>query len=515
MKIRNMNKAIIFFSICALTLSTSCDILDIEPATQWSGSNVPTELAHLEGLVRGGYQRLGSALQQGFVIYGDERGDVYYINGPTETTHDKIVHSMLDVNMSQANWQTFFEVVKQANVVIHYTPEMIENGTVTAAKANTLLGQAYCQRAFAYLWIIRIWGDAPIVTQPMLNSEDAIDVPRSPVADVLEQMHHDLDSALKYIPAQTASASITRTAFSPVAARAVKAHAYMWDHRYDKALEQLNLAIPTSAASSLYRLAGLYDNLQTPEDNATFRTWIGNTEFSKMFNTSGPSANIESIFELAFSESDGDINNVFDTYWAANTTTFKAREDFRSIFQSNDFRLYASFAASSSKMNATKWVFNYTRGNPRNILLIRLADLKLLRAEARVMMIPEGSDPTDAERDEIMSDINDIIFRARGPLAIYDPTAYKDHDMWFREDFVNTVKMERRRELAFEGQRWFDLVRWGDAEEALAAMTESANAAGYTFSTGPVTLNPESIVWPIHFQEIRRSKYIEQNEFYR
>jgi hypothetical protein len=218
---------------------------------------------------------------------------------------------------------------------------------------------------------------------------------------------------------------------------------------------------------------------------------------------------------LNFSESDGDINNVFDTFWTSSTTTFKAREDFRASFPGNDFRLYASIAAPGLKMNATKWTFNYTRGNPRNIVLIRLADLKLLRAEARVMMIPESADPTNAQRDAIMADVNDIVRRARGPLAVFDPSSYNDHEVWFREDFVNIFKMERRRELAFEGQRWFDLVRWGDAVEALAAMVESTNAEGYTFDTGPVTLNPKSIVWPIHFQEIRRSKYIEQNEFYK
>ena len=518
--INQINKIIISFSICALALLVSCDVLDLEPKTQWSSTNMPTELAHLQGLVRGGYQSLGGALQQGFLIYGDERADVYYVNDPTATTHDKIARSMLEVEMSQANWRSFYQVIKNANVVIHHTPEMISNGMVlTDSQArrnavNTLLGQAYCQRAFAYLWIIRIWGDAPIVTEPIYNSEDVIDVPRSPVALVLEQMHHDLDSALKYIPAQTTAASITRTAFSPVAARAIKAHAYMWDHQYEKAIEQLDLAIPTSATSSLYRLATLHDASQTPVDNAVFRTWIGNTEFSRMFNSSGPSSNLESIFELSYSEDDGDINNVFDSWFTATMTTFRARDDFHSIFPGNDFRLYASFGIGTGKIAVTKWVFNYTRGNPRNILLIRLADLKLLRAEARMMLVPESSDLTDEERTAIMLDINDIIRRARGPLAVHEPDQYLDRDVWLREDFVNVIKMERRRELAFEGHRWFDLVRWGDAVEALAAMEEAA--AGYAaFNTGPVDLDPRGIVWPIHISEIRRSKYIEQNEFYR
>ena len=505
-----MNKVIVSFSFCVLTILASCSILDVEPKTSWSATDFPSELVHLQGLVRGGYARIGNALIQNFVIYGDERADVYYCNDGTQPNHDRIVRSQLDVNMGAANWQPFFQVVNQANVVIHYTPDMIRDGTVSAASANPLLGQAYCQRAFAYFWLIRIWGDVPIVDRPLLNSEESIDVPRSPVPFVLNMIHNDLDSALKYIPAQTTVAQLTRTSFSPVAARAIKAHAYMWNHQYEQALEQLDLAIPTT--TTLYRLANLHDPLQIPADNAIFRTWVATTEFSKMFNNSGPSTNPESIFELNYSSDDGHFNQWFDNFWTSGVPYFMVREEFRGIFQNNDFRLHASIGAvSGGKFRATKWVTGYVRNDARNVLLIRLADLKLLRSEARVMLIPEGSDPTNEQREEIMSDVNDISLRARG--AAYESSSYLDHDAWKREDFVNTIKRERRLEMAFEGQRWFDLARWGDTVDALAAMVESNT--NYVFYNGPVYLNPKAIVWPVHLVEIRRSKYIEQNEFYK
>ena len=506
-----MKKRLISLLICTAALWASCSVLDIEPKTEWTANSVPTELSHLEGLVYGGYNRLYSALLSGFVIYGDERADVYYNNSYNEPNHERIVRNRLDPNMSQANWSSFYQAVKQANVVIFHTPEMIRKGTVTAAEANSLLGQAYCQRAFAYFWIVRIWGDAPIVTRPLLHSEENFDVARSPVSEVLDLVHHDLDSALRYIPAQVSATSVTRSTFSPVAVRAIKAHAYMWEYRYQEAIGQLNLAIPT--ATTLYRLANLYNASQIPAENTTFRAFVTSTEFSHMFNSSGASNNLESIFELVASEEDGDINNAFDDFWVSATTPyFAVREDFSAIFPSNDFRFYASIGAepASGKRRALKWVQNYARGNPRNIVLIRLADLKLLRAEARAMIA--GFDPTNAQRTEIMADVNDIIVRARGPQAAY--TNYLDRDLWDRESFIDVIKTERRRELAFEGQRWFDLVRWGDAVSALAAMRESTRGI-YVLGTGAVNLDPRAIVWPIYLLEIRRSKHIVQNEYYR
>ena len=76
------------------------------------------------------------------------------------------------------------------------------------------------------------------------------------------------------------------------------------------------------------------------------------------------------------------------------------------------------------------------------------------------------------------------------------------------------MKSERRKELAFEGHRWFDLVRWGDVNNALSAM-EPAVDATYVFDTGGFTIYERAIIWPIHINEIRRSKYIEQNEYYK
>ena len=79
---------------------------------------------------------------------------------------------------------------------------------------------------------------------------------------------------------------------------------------------------------------------------------------------------------------------------------------------------------------------------------------------------------------------------------------------------VKLVKWERIKELVFEGHGWFDLVRWGDVNNAFGAM-EPAVDATYVFDTGGFTIDERAIVWPIHINEIRRSKYIEQNEYYK
>ena len=497
-------------------LFCSCSILDIEPISQWGGSSMPTEQSHIEAILNGGYGRLGSALQSGFVYYGDARADVYYTNSTTAVTADKIVRSNLEIEMSQANWSTFYQAIKQANLNIYYIPRMIQEGTLDAEEVNDLLGQSYCLRAMTYFWVTRIWGAAPLLTVPVFSANDDFDIPRSPVEDVFVQIHKDLDSAYVYLTDPSSSGyTKTSTRFTRPAAQALRAQVYMWQKEYAKALEELNDVIENGG----YSLASLYDASLDVADTEAFRTEVAKTAFSKMFNSEQSSGSSESIFELSFSTADGDTNNAFDSFWTATTATFIVREDFVNFLKENtqDFRFYASVGkkASNGKSRCQKLVMNYKRGDARNIILIRLADLLLLRAEARLGLV-EGDALTQTEADAVMEDINAVMVRAAGPTAeiVYGDEGEEGYKDWTKADFVDLLKSERRKELAFEGQRWFDLVRWGEVNEALFAMVPAVDAT-YVFDTGGFTIDERAILWPVHINEIRRSKYIEQNEYYK
>src|SRR5699024_5172423 len=133
----------------------------------------------------------------------------------------------------------------------------------------------------------------------------------------------------------------------------------------------------------------------------------------------------------------------------------------------------------------------------RNIVLLRLADLYLLKAEA-IMALED----TDDSRNEAMELVNTIRNRAGGETFEIPAAAYLDRSEYSQDDIMNLILEERKFELAYEGQRWFDLVRTG---KAIEVMQESRD----------LELDPRSLVWPIHIDEIRRGRLIEQNEYYR
>ena len=95
--------------------------------------------------------------------------------------------------------------------------------------------------------------------------------------------------------------------------------------------------------------------------------------------------------------------------------------------------------------------------------------------------------------------VNAIRTRAGGVNLEIDPIDYEDKTL---DELKEIVAQERKLELAFEGHRYFDLVRTGKVFEVM----EPINGQN----------DPRSVVWPIHLDEIRDSNgLIEQNEYYK
>lgn len=362
-------KTLYIYLICFISAGFSaCSLLELEPTTSWSTENTPKEESHLYGILYGGYNTLQSDLSINFLIYGEMRGDAFYNNAFNVNT-DKVVNNSLDNNISQASWYNYYRAIKQANVVIKFTPQVLEAGGISTEKANDVMGQAYCLRAFAYFWIIRIWGDAPLVTEPYMDSNDNFDRPRTSVAEIIKQIHSDLENAAKMIDKNSAS----RTTFTQTAAYAIDAHVYAWEHKYEKTISMADKVL----ANTGYTLANLYDEKYTgvtdnPKDK-NFKAFVQASEYAQIFNA-GRSK--ESIFELASSVADGDDQKNLTSYLSGTYPILRPRTRFGEAIdtEGSSWRSAAIHEAVSGKYKVTKFTigFDYT-ADSRNIVMLCFA----------------------------------------------------------------------------------------------------------------------------------------------
>ena len=155
-----------------------------------------------------------------------------------------------------------------------------------------------------------------------------------------------------------------------------------------------------------------------------------------------------------------------------------------------------------------------------NFILIRYADILLLKAEALVETASGSNAATDDKLVKAREIVNQIRqkaarsidgnytpvdldpFTAEYHVGLY-PTDYDGNLTWTKERARMAVRMERRLELAMEGQRWFDLVRWGTAVQTINKyMQEESTLRPYYAGA---SLTEDEIYLPIPISQIENS----------
>lgn len=142
-----------------------------------------------------------------------------------------------------------------------------------------------------------------------------------------------------------------------------------------------------------------------------------------------------------------------------------------------------------------------------NFCLIRYADILLLKAEA---LIENGGDLEEARR--LINSIREKAINSVDPdytpveldpsLANYNVSTYPSTG-WTQDYARKAVRMERRLELAMEGHRWFDLVRWGIVVETMNEYMESESKLRTYYNGYSVT--ESEIYLPIPITEVDNS----------
>jgi hypothetical protein len=354
------------------------------------------------------------------------------------------------------DWTRYLEDIAQANVLINGVDELLSSGKITQTEHDTWKAEGEIFRAMMMFDMARLWGSFPVITTiaKTITSSNVNEVyptyypPRSTSEECYTQIIKDLTDAVEYAPDFSTS---DRTILSKTVAEAMLAKAYAEKplRDYSKVIQYAEMVRKTSGLTmeSDYRTLWGYDSSMK---DCTKR------------NTT------ESILELQFTTGNGNwatwmFGRQLDNYdfyftWAKWCTPsrdlIKAFESEGDTIRENQAIVY--YACSwSNYYPATHYAFMYKlRSSVNTIYKLRLPDIMLLEAEAYA----NNGDMTNAA-----ALVNQV--RARVGLANLSASASSS-----KENMIDAVLKERRLELAFEGQRWFDLCRNGKVESVMNAV---------------------------------------------
>ncbi|PYF71508.1 RagB/SusD family nutrient uptake outer membrane protein [Pedobacter nutrimenti] len=311
---------------------------------------------------------------------------------------------------------------------------------------NRMKGEALFLRSYYYNDLAQLYGDLPIILKPAKLDGDFMQTPRSAKADVVAQILKDLDLAISYLPA-TAYSDGRAVKGSAIA---LKTRVLLNNQRYPEAADAAWTLIGDGAnpfrLSSNY--AGIFFGDQANNKEIMFSVQFkAPDDYHSLDQVVGGRMAVFPTVELRNAYETGDPRR--------KMTLFEAGDPW--AYNPGGFKQTGSTAEGQipyTNMAFRKWVntaINNASGatlSDQHMVKIRYADLLLMYAEA-MFESGQGGDP------RALKALNDV--RARQGVNM-PPKAALTREI---------IRNERRVELAFEGLRYNDLIRWKIADQVL------------------------------------------------
>lgn len=450
-----MKKLYINLSLLIIVSLASCKkAVDVKPistitsASFWKTENDAT------GALKGMYVELRGPAALDLFLLGEARSETMSAAAGGTMNLDVYYLNALNIINAGPSWIGLYKTINAANLFLKYVPDLV---FVSEANKNSFLAQAYTMRAYVYFVLARSWGGVPIRTTSTEGYDPAtIQLPRSTVAEVFTLIKDDLEKALALYPNNTFETG--RNKWSKPAANALKAEVYLWTGKqlnggaadFTKALSAIS-DIQTADIQLLsnYNDVFSYTNKGNKEvlmasrfqllegaNNYFQNMYIGGTlsnisqEAKDIIGTPGVGNAGNSIMQLSTI-----VRDQFSTDDQRRNATFY---EIRDLTTNN---MFASITTSKGRgvLDAG------TRFFRSDVILYRYADVLLMKAEAKNAL---GQDPTP--------EIN--LVRQRAYQSKFSNYTYVNGTKAQNDD---AILKERLLELATEGKRWWDLVRFG------------------------------------------------------
>ncbi|MBS1601374.1 MAG: RagB/SusD family nutrient uptake outer membrane protein [Bacteroidetes bacterium] len=456
MRHTSINRTAFWAALLVMALTGCTKLLDKHPLTYTETPAKPDStltLTTAQGLLQGVYGAFkGAGYGPGIevnvldrITNGDVVSDNCYAGGdnPDNMALDLFTYNSLNGNISR-DWSDYYSVIGAANnAIFQISPST--SPTMSAGMKNQILGQVKFMRAFEYFDLVRLFGAVPLVINPLdaTSSESLIKSSgglRSGVDTVYDAILSDLWAARASVLDPNVDPSKFTVSKGAVNALLAKVYATRAPANWDSVAYYCDQAIPFYSLLPKYR-----DLFDINHKNNSESIWeLQYDGYSSSVGNWVPSQFIGDGWKK-FETPTNDLIKAFDA--DGDTTRKNASITFVNYGWPDKYWTTPTVYPVLSK---------YTDPNNglNNMYMIRLADILLLRAEAY-----------NAKGDIANAAIQVNRVRARANLT---PTTAAS-----QTDMAQVIDTERRLELAFEGIRWFDLLRTGKAKAVMNAQKDA------------------------------------------
>lgn len=509
-------KNIIIFMILVLVSACSKDFLDKKPLVNSSAETYYSNEEEANTATIGIYSILkkeGFELAP-FMIIGDDCSDDCDLGNSNSSAYSWLgptAQALLDNKTIANNWISN-ALWTQAYIGITRSTDLIEgikeNTNIPDGKKNQFLGEAHFLRAFYYFFLTRQYGRQPIVDHKLTYAEYFTQ--RSTIEQTWAFIESDLKTAAQLLPKKNEYLANDMGRATKGAANTLLGKAYIYQSKFDSAYTVLSQVV----SSGEYNLEPNFADVFTlAHENGVESIFEIQHSIS---NTGWSDANSGSILSFYDADANPDDPIKWHNGWSMHCPT----QDLVNSFEQGDPRLHATIifkneffdghinpnVASTTGYQDKKWYVPYAQrsqldqsDNPKNIIVMRYADVLLYLAEAA----NETGKPVEA-----LDYLERVRGRARSNST--DPTVLPRIVETGKDALRQIIWHERRVELADEGQRFWDIVRQKRAGSVMRAFSSIYNS-----TKGKAFIDGVSEIFPIPADQVTVSdSKLEQNPGY-
>jgi SusD family. len=475
-----------------LLVACNSDFLKKVPESSLTSGNIKSA-TDAEGLLTGAYNKLATVdyYQYDRFMATDGMSDNCYINGDNTTGEHPLENFTVTASNSKVQdmWTDLYRTVTAANAVLDNVPSVTDPLWNSTNRKTQVLGEASFLRALAYYNLVTMFGGVPII---LSQDNGGVYYPsRNKATEVYAQIVEDLQYAESVLPTTPYKSEYGRA--TKGAAEALLAKAYAQEGDYTNCLVYCNKLIASGVYSLVSDFANLWGSankntsesifeIQTPTSGTPYGFW-GTEIFDYVAADGWPKRDIGSY----------DLVQAFKT--AGDTKRYNATFNWQIANASFNMPLNAWDASAAIPfMNKMPDPNNWAGSD--NIIVIRLADIMLLAAEANNQL---GNTSTS------IAQLNQI--RTRAGLANTTATT--------KGALALAILNERRLELVHECTRWNDLVR-ADANGTLnlvTLMNSQVNSYGVNLNYNMNT-DKHQFIFPIPSADLLLNPNLTQNPGY-
>lgn len=452
---------------------------------------------------------------------------------------------------TDANYTEPYRLIRAANNIIEKAPLAASN--VAAATLDRYVADARFFRAWGYFSLVQKYGSVPLILKILSDESPELLEPASPREKIFDQIYQDLDFAVAKLPTMATLGVANYGKISRTAAQAFKARVALFEgtrskfHGYGDPMKHLNLAVEASKEIIDGRQHTLYAN------------------YFDLFQMAGEGfANKENIIVKPYGVSLADrvlthtyfrstlengnknpTKSLVDSYVMTDglhitkSPLYKTPVVSNDVFTNRDERLSHSVFKKGDPYIFTKKIFDISPlvfqktgfcfrkfsniddwNNQASFIdrpILRYAEVLLTYAEAKFELT---NSITDADLD-----ISINLLRTRAKIAKLNNALVTNNNLSMRDE----IRRERRVELAQEGHRYWDIIRWKIAEIELPKPVLGNFFFKAEFGTATtVNLTPDNFIlvtpasfrkfnpakdylWPMPLNEISLNPNLKQN----